>query len=128
MTEAKPVQFTRNLDLSERRAIERRLEELVPYEEEAKALRRRLVNVKRRLGVESTSRVVERSIIRLLRENNNRMPRHLIIRDLEVDPELVKSALERLRKNGALSNPERGYWVLNQTSSAAAAVWATSST
>jgi hypothetical protein len=112
---AKPIHFAHNLDLSEARAIERRLAELVPYEEEAKALRRRLVNVNRRLGVETQAKMVERRVVQCLIDNEGRMPRSLIVRDLELDEVLVKSALERLRRKGKVENPQRGFWVLTGT-------------
>jgi hypothetical protein len=112
VTDADPGKFTRNLDLAEQRAIERRLVELVPYEEEAKALRRRLANIKRRLGIESTARTVERSVLQCLAENEGRLARSILIRDLHLPPDLVKSALQRLERTGKVHSVERGYWVL----------------
>jgi hypothetical protein len=110
-----PVQFARNLDLSERRAIEKRMGELEPYVAEYRALQRRLVNVNRRLGLESHAAMVDRSIMTLLTQNSGGMPRHLIIRDLGLPPDTVKSGLERLRRRGQIESPTRGYWCLTTT-------------
>lgn len=107
-----PGKFLRNVDTSERRLIERRLQELAPYEEEAKALRRRLASIKKRLGIESTARIVERSILKCLADNDGRLSRNLIIRDLQLDPDTVKGALQRLNRKGQIHSTERGYWVL----------------
>lgn len=110
MTDAQT--FARNLDLSEARAIERRLAELAPAVEEAAALRARLINVHRRLGVESHARKVDRSIEQLLVVHPAGMARGLIIRDLEQPPHIIKSSLRRLQARGRVHSPNRGYYQL----------------
>jgi len=104
------VKFTRNLDLSERRAIERRLAEIQPFVTEAQALRKRLENINRRLGVESYSRMAERTIMELLLQHPVGLPRHIIIRDCDLTENVVKGGLERLRERGRVTSPARGHW------------------
>lgn len=109
------VQFSRNLDLSEARAIEKRLAELEPYVVEHAALKRRLHNVHRRLGFESYSAMVDRSIVDLLTQHQAGLARHLIIRDLDLPVQVVKDSLKRLSVRGRIESPERGYWRLSTT-------------
>jgi len=106
--------FTKNLDLSEKRAIERRLAEIQPMIEEAAALRHRLSSVHRRLGLESYASQVDRSLLGLLDQNPGGMARGLIIRDLGLVPHIVKSSIERLEKRGKIESPSRGYWRIKQ--------------
>lgn len=108
---SKPVEFTRKLDVSEARAIERRLIELEPYVIEAAALRKRLANVNRRLGVESYASMIDRQIIALL-DKHGGLSRRLLIRDLGKPEHVVKSGLERLLRRGKVVTTERGYYRL----------------
>jgi hypothetical protein len=111
---ARPIEFTRRLDTSEARAIEKRLAELEPYVAEHAALRRRLESVRRRLGVESAASMVDRSIVTLLTEHQPGLSRNLIIRDLGLPIHVVKSSLERLVRRGRIISTERGYYRLRQ--------------
>ena len=110
---APPIRFSRNLDLSEKRAIERRLHELQPYVEESHHLSRRLENVNRRLGIESHAAVVDRNVLELLTKHKVGLPRHIIIRDLNQPEEVIKASLKRLLRKGKVTNPLRGHWRLH---------------
>jgi len=111
---AKPVEFTRRLDLSEQRAIERRLVELEPYVTESAALKRRLANVHKRLGVESNATLVDRQVLALL-DQHRQLARSLIIRDLGLEAHVVKSSLERLVRKGRVCVVTRGHYALTQS-------------
>jgi len=107
-------EFTKNLDLSEKRVIEQRLAEIQPMIEEAGALRHRLAHVHRRLGLESHSHQIDRSLLELLDQHPSGLARGLIIRDLGISSSLVKSSIERLEKRGKIESPSRGYWRIKQ--------------
>lgn len=107
----RPASFAHNLDLAEHRAITRRLAELEPYEREAKALRRRLLNVDRRLGHETPGERTERRILEHLHQHGG-MERGLLIAGLDLEPAAVKTALGRLARTGQVHSPKRGYWTL----------------
>jgi len=77
---------------------------------EAAALRRRLANVHRRLGVESNASVVDRAVLTELTSHPGGLARSLLIRDLGLSEYVVKASLERLERRGKVASPTRGHW------------------